>query len=759
MSDDSSIVFQNPRLLVAGVALGLAIVAIFLLRRRRLPVRSVTLGLAGLVLLCLGAGGISLKWAGQPAIVVMVDLSPSTRTARYRDVSFLRQRVDQLLGSQPHRFIRFSGHNIEGPLDRPAGELVEMESDRTIFDPPADGSAVLLFSDGQFELPSITPKVFPVVDPNLQSPADAAVMEMDRLADRAGVRTSVRGAPRLLHVDERMQTINPPGWMVMAMPAGDSPVVAWFEKADAWPQNDRMELWPMREMEQWWWVGEGAPTGWRTFSAEQLPIAAADYLHPSVIVLNNVPADRLTDAQQRRLEQYVRDLGGALLIVGGDQSFSAGGSIGSRLEELSPLSSQPPRPTVHWILLADASGSMAQPVAGTTRWEIARAAMREVISQLPPEDLLSIGSFSDRVTWWSTGKSVRQTHWPVDHVTPHGPTNLTAVLDGLGEELKDGLPKQLLLLTDGQAPPPDGRKLIESYRKADLHFHLLALGPGEAVEVLREVARATGGSVVEQFDAQRWVRSARDWLRGVMAGGVSHRPVKMKWIGPAGSGDWYDARISTWNRAWLKPRADLWGKTTGDAQENPLAAHWNLGLGQVTALAFAAPNEMTSALAHQVAGRPRDPHWKVRWNIGPEVEVSVESTGEPFINAAAMKLRIAGQDEHEPERTITIPQTSPGRYALRFDAPRSASYAAVEIGGRLVDRRALAGMYALEYAAIGNNLTALRALADRSGGRLIEPADRSQLDLAGNERTLPLRSAVVFVGAMLVLGAAAFGRK
>ena len=40
---------------------------------------------------------------------------------------------------------------------------------------------------------------------------------------------------------------------------------------------------------------------------------------------DNVPAFQLTDAKMENIEKYVRDLGGGLLVIGGSQSYGAGG--------------------------------------------------------------------------------------------------------------------------------------------------------------------------------------------------------------------------------------------------------------------------------------------------------------------------------------------------------------------------------------------------------------------------------------------------
>ena len=51
---------------------------------------------------------------------------------------------------------------------------------------------------------------------------------------------------------------------------------------------------------------------------------------------------KLLTAQQQRLHQYVHDLGGSLILLGGERAFAAGNYSGSILEALSPLSSSPP---------------------------------------------------------------------------------------------------------------------------------------------------------------------------------------------------------------------------------------------------------------------------------------------------------------------------------------------------------------------------------------------------------------------------------
>lgn len=759
MSAGLWIQFQSLWMLLGSGVIAVVIAGIAIRRRLGLPRISAVLAAGGLVLLCLGAGGVALKCSKSATVVVMVDLSPSTRGAQYRETGYVKQKVEHLMGKPPGRVVYFSDHNLEGTLDRPPGQ---MGASRTVFTPPTGVDAVVLFSDGQFDLPAVMPRVFAVVDPMLDEPADAAVVDLEQHGEQVLIGARVRGKPRVLRVEsgERVseRTISPPGMGVVVSMAsrGSTELSARFEGMDLWPENDGAGMIPSREVGERWWVGVGAPTGWRELPAEGLPADAGSYLRPAVIVLNNIAAGQLTELVQQRLEQYVRDLGGGLVIAGGDRAFAAGGYGGSRLEVLSPLSSYAPGATVHWVILADSSGSMAGRVDGRTRWDIAREAMQDLVGRLPPEDLLSVGSFSDQVVWWSKGKKVKETGRPEKDVSPHGPTNLSAALEQVIREADGGLPEQLLLMTDGQAPPPDEEKLVAQLKKADIHLNLLAIGQGEAMGVLRRAALRTGGSVVEEFDPGRWVGSAGEWLRGAMAREMEHGQVRMQWIGP---GRWANQNLGAWNRTWLKAGANLWGLAEREEDRIPLVAQWQVGLGKVASMAFAAMAEDVEEVAKQVAQPPKDPVWQVDWKMGGKMDVIVESAGGSFINDAKLMLRMVMPDGQGDERLIPIPQTAPGRYELSLEPPRSPVYATVEMDGRVLDRRALAGRYAEEFSAIGNNMAKLHELAERSGGRVIGPGDHQRLNLTGPARVRPLRSLLISIGAIMLMVAAVLWRR
>ena len=81
---------------------------------------------------------------------------------------------------------------------------------------------------------------------------------------------------------------------------------------------------------------------------------------------------------------YVRDLGGGLIMLGGDQSFGLGGYYKTALEEILPVRSdfekEKEKPSLAMVLVIDKSGSM-----GGEKIEMAKEAAKSAIELLGPE--------------------------------------------------------------------------------------------------------------------------------------------------------------------------------------------------------------------------------------------------------------------------------------------------------------------------------------------------------------------------------------
>lgn len=747
------VIFTSPVALIVGLLAFGGACAIAILRR--IPISRITgtmLG-TGLFVLALATGGPLWHRPAPGIVTVMADLSPSTRGATFRDRASLDVRIHALLGHENYHLIAFSRTNQPMPV---GAELPDLPADHTVFDPPP-ADAILLFSDGQFDLPAVAARTFPVIDPALDHPGDAAVSQLNYRGKQVVATLRNDGSPRTLDWSgARPDQISPiTGSLVrMATPTTSGEITAALSPGDRWPENDALSIRPPPPLAlQQWWIGARDPGGgWRRFSPDELPMNSADYLDPAIIVLDNVPADALSAEQRNRLAQYVRDLGGSLVIVGGDHTFAAGGYDGTVLDTISPLASSPPQPTMHWTLLVDGSGSMAgETESSGTKWQAEVHTITRLLPALPPNDPVSLGSFAESLNWWSADKSARETAnlpLPPADAFPNGPTNLQPALQQVIDLANGSMPVPLLLMTDAETDLSQPAALARAMNSKKIHLYVLAFGHGDALPALRSIAAATDGSVTEQLDPRQWAASARQLMQSAMPDRLSHEQVEVQFAGELAS---TGSRIAhEWNRTWLKPSATELAKS----HIAPMAARWQVGAGQVAAVAYPAAIADITGLAGLVSSPPYDPRFTIDWQADSKLRVSVNAVDHgSYLNGKPLELDLVDGSATPAQHTETvIPQTAPGQYETIVPAPRSPVVAMVRLGQRVLRRFAVAGRYAPEFNAIGNNRANLAALAEQTGGKVIEPGPAQPIDFHWPVKEFPLASPLAALGGALIAG-------
>ncbi|MGD1277627.1 MAG: vWA domain-containing protein [Tepidisphaeraceae bacterium] len=753
--------FSSFGLFAAAASLVIAAAAIAWYRRTALPRTAAGLALVGLLCLATATGRPMWHWPAEKFLVVLVDLSASTRGAGFRDSTALSRRLSDLLGDLPYQLLGFS----DGRATALSARLAEMPGDRTRL-PPISADAVVLFSDCQFELPPWMPPTYIVVDPNLEAAADASVEQLE-LRDHTLVATIRNtGGQRLAFFEGVEGSTSSPvtgGRTILTRPlkeAISSPSVQ-LTPGDLWPENDAMSIRqsPPFASEAWWVGRRSAPPGnllegtaWRGMLPPQLPHDPYRYLSPAVIVLDNVAATDIRDSAADQLVQYVRDLGGSLLILGGDSAFAAGGYVGTPLQTLSPLSSVPPQPTTRWILLLDASGSMSASSVGMTRWQDACSAAVRLLPLLPPQDPVQIGQFSDVLRWWTSGQSAAETAklpLPPPDAVPFGPTDLEAALDRIAAESDATMPTHLLVLSDCDARIENPKPLAEIMQHKKIKLHVLAVSRGSGLDVIGEIAAATGGTLLQQSDPHQWFESIRKLSQAAFGDELVPSPVTVQFVNKARSLPGSSA--SPWNRTWMQQDARPLAMSTNQDPPLAMAAQWRLGRGTVTAVAFAPTLDQAQGLAQLIALQPRDSRFAVTWLTQRNLSVTVDAIDNgSILNNLKFSLQISGA---QPEQTLDLPQVAPGRYALSLEAPRQAAVATLRGGGRIVDRIAVPARYSAEFDEVGNNHETMRQLAARTSGAVIWPGDHRRIDFHWPPRDLPLRSYLAGIGAALIAAA------
>jgi hypothetical protein len=762
MPPSLTISITSPLLLALAAGAAAIAVVVWVLRRGSAPRGPLLLVVLGAVAMVLAAGQPFVQWPRIGHVAVMVDVSPSTRTAAFRRQPELLQRISQLLGDLPHTVYHFA-HDIVPTQDDQAPR--EMFAERTRLAPPR-ADAVVLFSDARFDPPADAPPTYVAVDAALERPADARVSRIEWRGDEIAAAIVNGGdLPRRLTwsgVSAAPATVPGGASLVVAAPSRDATAATvTLEPGDAWPENDTLTIRaPPPALAPKWWVGPSPPDAtWTAMSSDALPTDQASYLAPQVIVLNNQSAADYSRAQLERIDQYVRTLGGALVIFGGDAAFSAGAYVGTPLDALSPLASSPPTAATHWLILVDASGSMAARAEDGSRWTEAGQALGDLIGSLPPEDPVSVGGFARDLNWWSTGRTAAQTAMqplPPPDVQPHGPTNLEPALRGLIDSSDGALPAHAIVLTDGQAKLESIDALAEAMRARRITLNVLATATLAADHPLARLASATGGTLLTEADPRAWSTAARQ-LAASHADPLSRQAVTVNFAdrlqAPA------SRTIPAWNRTWPRPSSSAFVTGQIDGQAVTLGAQFDRGAGTVAAVAFAPTPPEAIAIADAVARPPRDPRLIVRWTDDVRLHLSVDATTP---TAALNNLRISMtllEDDGTPRQVHTVPQVGPGLYALEIDPPSRPMLAIVTVEDRVVDRIALAGRYAPEFARIGNDRPAMSRLANTTGGTVIEPDVTAPIDFHWPTRRLPLIAPLSAAAAAFILLALALWRR
>jgi len=475
----------------------------------------------------------------------------------------------------------------------------------------------------------------------------------------------------------------------------------------------------------------------------------------AAVILVDTPASDVPRALLEALPTYVRDLGRGLAMIGGVDSFGAGGyrravkdQTGVSIEDALPVNLDPldtaQQPDLALIMVIDRSGSMAESGGGSrTKLELAKEAVYQASFGLAQRDQIGLVVFDDDA----------ETILPLQKLPPATAIEqaLSTFNDGGGTDIRPGLElaaqaitganakiKHIILMTDGQAPA-NYDDLVDQLHSAGVTITTVAIG-NDADPRLADVAKRGGGRYylvqrVEEipriFLQETVVAAGRDIVEGKFVPQVALQSPMVRGLGGL-------PPLYGYNGTEIKEaaRAIL---VTPDGK--PILAQWQYGLGRAVA--------WTSDFKGQWA---RD--W-VNWGQFPRfisgltdmllppraagsLELHTSASGaQAAIELSAQneqgqtldKLAVQGKliDPNNASTALSFVQVGPGRYRAVTSADTPGVYlaqiAAVGADGQPVGMAStgLVVSYSPEYGATRDNPQLLRELASISGGR-VDPA-------------------------------------
>ena len=499
-----------------------------------------------------------------------------------------------------------------------------------------------------------------------------------------------------------------------------------------------------------------------TIIPETLPTDLGTLTTYDSIVLVDVPRVRLNDRQLAALQVYVRDLGKGLVMIGGPDSYGAGGYQRTPLEETLPVDmgvrDREKQPDVALVVVIDQSGSMdachcntfeggmgGTQINGVRKVDIGKEAILRAAAAMTERDELGVVSFNEQAHWVVRTQplgGVEDLQGQIAGIQPVGQTNIFVGLEQAVESLEGAAAtrRHIILLTDGWSSSGQYEQVLQRMSAAGITLSTVGAGggsnpfleglaergggrfydaanPASIPDIfLKETQQVAGEQIIEEpfFPIQT---SSSPIIRGLDEG---------------------FPRLQGYNGTTAKPAAQTVLVT---ARDDPLLAQWQYGLGRSVAwtsdstgrwardwlgwggfsrffsqlVAWTFPGEETGGIEARfdsVGGRTT-----------LHVE-SVEADGSPrdFYDTTAVVL---GPDLQP--RDVPLTQVAPGVYEAALGEIDAGAYAVRVTQTRPGDTPlgrtvGLVAPISAEYRVLGANEPFLAAVRTATGGGVVETA-------------------------------------
>jgi uncharacterized membrane protein/Mg-chelatase subunit ChlD len=512
--------------------------------------------------------------------------------------------------------------------------------------------------------------------------------------------------------------------------------------------------------------------------AGEQPIDQVRLLEYSAVILSNVARNYLSEEAEKSLTVYVRDLGGGLIMVGGDESYGAGGWLGSPVEEIMPVSfdvkakKQIPKGALVLVMHAceiPQGNYWGERVAVES---VKTLSSRDLIGILQYEWrgaqdqywLVPLREVGDKAAIIRTIRSMNMGDLPdLDAVMRPGVEALISRTDAAA--------RHMIVISDfDPARPRDD--LIQLMQTHKITCSTVAIGFGGHtinVGLAQLIARSTGGKYYEASDPTRlpqiFIKESQVVRRSLIHE-VRFTPRIVSSLSPVIAG--LEAAglppLDGYVLTTARPLAQVALVRETEEGQDPILAHWQVGLGKSVAFTSGmwprwgadwAPWAGFSKLWAQVV------RWASRQSAAAALDVSTSVEGgigrirveARDKNAAAINFMTIEGTLVDPElkaRPLLLVQTGPGEYEGQFGADQAGSYVfnlayqmgsgADAVSGTLQTGASVA--FSPEFRNLRTNERLLSELAGRTGGRVLarqEAAavfDRTSLPTAEVRRSI-----------------------
>jgi Ca-activated chloride channel family protein len=488
---------------------------------------------------------------------------------------------------------------------------------------------------------------------------------------------------------------------------------------------------------------------------EGLPTAMPDLEKYDGLILSNVSSLKMTKNQMVMVRDYVRDQGGGLVMIGGEEAFGLGGLYRTPLEEALPVTMEVKQkieiPSLAVMLVIDRSGSMAMGMKDNdkiNKLEVAKEAAHLVVDLLDERNEVGILSFDTEFVWHvpiTLARDKRTIHREISAIKAGGGTDGYPAVREAYKALydRDALLKHVIFLSDGQMTRGDFTSLIRRMVKDKITVSGVAIGSDADLQLMMDVSKWGRGrfyfteetaTVPRIFTLETQLASKASLIeqpfRAIVTNQYHEAIQDIEWSKSPPLGGYVATTI--------KPTAEQLLMTH---QEDPLMAAWRYGLGR--SVAFTADAKAKWGILW-LRWRDFNKFWSqtVRWTLragtrsdttatverrdgqGVVTVEAIDPKGE-FINFLDSQLGVVNPDKSQG--VVELEQVAPGRYRGAFPTRGEGVYLAglsQRKDGQLIGSQIVGTVvpYAQEYRELGPNEVVLREISELTGGGMLGEA-------------------------------------
>ena len=491
-----------------------------------------------------------------------------------------------------------------------------------------------------------------------------------------------------------------------------------------------------------------------------LPADIEEFEAFDLVVFSEAPAADFSEDQMKAMETWVKNFGGGFLMLGGEESFGAGGYFRTPVAGMLPVSiereEREETPVVALLVILDRSGSMSAPAGEQTKIALANEGATLALDVLQPKDLFGLFAVDTRV----------QEVVPLGRISDRqsAARRIAGITAGGGgiyiyTSLAEAFPrlrdaqakiKHVILFSDAAdaEEKESGELRTGKIGKGGSAFDLaaamlasritvsvVALGTEQDKDTafLRELAAQGGGRFYLTADAATLPRLFTLETMRAAESSLREDAFLPQTAGPgeALTGiDWQEAPLLLgFNTSKLKPGAELLLSTE---KGDPLLAEWRYGLGKVAAFTSDAKarwaaewlnwpgyGKFWGQIARMLVRPPERNDLSVQIREGDRsliVDAEAVTPEGTFRNGLDVTFSLAAQGA----APVTVPgeQIAPGRYRATLEKPETggAVVAVSDEAGRPVSQ-AWTPDYPAEFQVMKDGIPLLKELSALTGGR------------------------------------------